>query len=138
MKRTFQKGFTLIELMIVVAIIGILAAIALPAYQEYTIRSRVSELLLAASGVRTSITEICQLGNSCGVISAGATAALAVSSTRWVASGQVSVGGAIDVVGTTDIGTSALSVHLQPSWTGATVNWSCGTTPTKYGPSSCR
>jgi type IV pilus assembly protein PilA len=138
MKRTFQKGFTLIELMIVVAIIGILAAIALPAYQEYTIRARVSELLLAASGARTSVTEACQLGGSCGVITAGATAAMAIGSSRWVANGGVSVGGAIDVVGTTDIGTTALSVHLQPSWNGTTVNWSCGTTPTKYGPSSCR
>jgi type IV pilus assembly protein PilA len=138
MKGTFQRGFTLIELMIVVAIIGILAAIALPAYQEYTIRARVSELLLAASGARTSITEACQLGNSCGVVTAGATAAIAIGTSRWVQSGGVSVGGAIDVIATTDIGTTALSVHLQPSWNGTTANWSCGTTPTKYGPSSCR
>ena len=57
MKRTLQKGFTLIELMIVVAIIGILAAVALPAYQDYTVRARVSEVILAASSCRTSITE---------------------------------------------------------------------------------
>jgi type IV pilus assembly protein PilA len=58
--KAIQKGFTLIELMIVVAIIGILAAIALPAYQDYTVRSKVSELLLAASAARTSITEAAQ------------------------------------------------------------------------------
>src|SRR5947209_2517787 len=60
--KTLQKGFTLIELMIVVAIIGILAAVALPAYQDYTIRAKMSEVILAMSSCRTSITEVYQAG----------------------------------------------------------------------------
>src|SRR5213078_2847843 len=58
--KAVQKGFTLIELMIVVAIIGILAAVALPAYQDYTARAKMSEAILAASACRTSITETVQ------------------------------------------------------------------------------
>src|SRR3954447_14335202 len=62
--KHLQKGFTLIELMIVVAIIGILAAVALPAYQDYTIRAKMSEVILALSACRTSVTELYQTGGT--------------------------------------------------------------------------
>ena len=72
MKNNMQKGFTLIELMIVIAIIGILAAIALPAYQDYTVRAKISEALLAVSSVKTFIAEAFETDGYTGVTSAAA------------------------------------------------------------------
>src|SRR3981081_2699233 len=87
--RTLQKGFTLIELMIVVAIIGILAAVALPAYQDYTIRAKVSEIVLAASGFKTTVAE---KSASDGTMASGGKG-LTVSTGGRVAAGLVTLGG---------------------------------------------
>src|SRR5258705_8130414 len=72
MKRSIQKGFTLIELMIVVAIIGILAAVALPAYQDYTVRAKLSEGLVGASSAKVTISEGFQADGMVGVTAAAA------------------------------------------------------------------
>ena len=134
--KSIQKGFTLIELMIVVAIIGILAAVALPAYQDYTIRARVSELMLAASSARTAVTEAAQLANTIAI--ASYVSAIAISPTKFVSSGSVGDAGTIVINATPALGTTAFSLVLSPTWTGQTVTWSCNTSSPKYAPASCR
>ncbi|MES2279815.1 MAG: pilin [Pseudomonadota bacterium] len=148
MKRSIQKGFTLIELMIVVAIIGILAAVALPAYQDYTTRAKVSEVVLAASGARTAIAEYVAAS---GAFPGSSTAAsIATQSSKYVSGIDYASSGAsngvVTVTAQGDNSITGMTVQLVGSLaTGANgvVTWVCGpgTTsgmPTKYLPASCR
>jgi len=165
MKRSVQQGFTLIELMIVVAIIGILAAVALPAYQDYTKRAKLSEVILAASACRTSITEVFQSNSSASLPGAGNWGCEASTSTsKYVAKVDTDARGGVQVT-VQGIGDSSIDgkfVTLIPVGAGnaqidttATppVNlfaWICGNTasvggsalvttvPSKFLPGSCR
>jgi type IV pilus assembly protein PilA len=153
--RHIQQGFTLIELMIVVAIIGILAAVALPAYQDYTVRAKMSEVMLAASACRTSITEIYQSGGSApGANNWGcesATGSKYVGGITTTIDGKVVVAtsgglpaGNLTLVPLRALNTPLLATDLA---TGpqAIYGWRCGDSTTdgttiasKYLPGSCR
>src|ERR1700752_3620598 len=120
--RHLQKGFTLIELMIVVAIIGILAAVALPAYQDYTIRAKVSELVLGASGFKTTIAEKAQTDPS--LTSAGKGLTVCVSGK--IAGGDITDAGIITINGTRATIGTGVTVRLSPSiQTDGKLLWSC-------------
>lgn len=135
--RSAQKGFTLIELMIVVAIIGILAAVALPAYQDYTVRAKVSELILAGSAYKTAIAEKYQSDND----SANAGSNVNFNQVGKISGGTVSGGGTITIQGSTastSVGAD-VTITMTPSFaTGGTISWSCSGTPARYMPATCR
>lgn len=135
MKR-MQRGFTLLELMIMVAIIGILAAIGLFAYQDFVIRARVSELVLVASGYTTSISEKADVEMSIGTSGVGLTVIVAGK----VSGGSITDDGIVTVSGdATTVGT-AVTIVLTPTLIveNRQVTWVCTGTPKKFVPANCR
>ncbi|MHA7880962.1 MAG: pilin [Saccharospirillum sp.] len=145
-----QEGFTLIELMIVVAIIGILAAVAIPAYQDYTNRAKASEVVLAASSVRTCVSELNQSGSS--TYSSCSTAA-GVDQTQYVASvtaadttGVITAVGRDDMAGFDIVLTPSSAVGAATALTAAVEpirSWACqasisGAASANWAPADCR
>jgi len=142
MKAQAQKGFTLIELMIVVAIIGILAAIALPAYQDYTARSQVSEAVNLASGLKIQVSDVyADTGTFVGIASgaAGVPAAADVTG-KYTTDVEVA-----DGVITATVGNDASALvagdelSLTPNDNNGSISWVCAYTgDDKYAPAACR
>jgi type IV pilus assembly protein PilA len=157
MKRV-QQGFTLIELMIVVAIIGILAAVALPAYRDYTVKAQMSEVLLAASGCRTSISEIYQVAPTTAPTANNWGCNENVTNpTKYVASVVTDANGVITVTTRNfgDTNVDAKTVQLTPQTSaGVAMTWAAnkgtqvaqfkcaagatGGVPLKFLPASCK
>ncbi len=145
MKKQMQQGFTLIELMIVVAIIGILAAVAIPAYQDYTVRARVAEAMSLASAAKTTVAE--NAASAAADLSTGYTAPAATNNVSSIviaaATGQITAtttaaagNGTIIFVPTDNAG-AALAAGTPPA---GRISWDCtgGTLAAEYRPSECR
>ncbi len=139
LKQQAQQGFTLIELMIVIAIIGILAAVALPAYQNYTVRAKASELILAASAGKQLITEYAILNNA---LPDSADLTVPDIATGMVESVAMADAGVLTVTGNATalgIGTETLEVVMTPTLNaGGSVTWVCSSGASVYMPASCQ
>lgn len=150
-KAKTQKGFTLIELMITVAIVGILAAVALPAYQNYTIRAQAAEAISLAGGLQTAIAEYYanngSFPSSNGTTGAAGEVEMASPTGKYVSSEAVGAAGVITATFSSAAPTNSKiqggTVALIPTAdTNGNINWSCGGTGTsvskQYLPTSCQ
>jgi len=137
MKRV-QQGFTLIELMIVVAIVGILAAIALPAYQDYIVRSKMSEGVAAIAACKTSVSEYA--ATKAAFPANTSESGCSTAATQYVSGTAVGAGGVITVSMTALTGTPACDLILSPQGAATAITGWVGSTtcPGKYVPSNFR